>query len=180
MHAPGPAAASPEADHSVHDLSQPVDAATERLLEAQLAQTRTTALRFPTVADALRGGYTLADPYYQGIGAHYMRYPAIDGIFDPSQPEMLLYGGEDPSSPLVGVMFYVDSIDAPEGFAGPYDVWHRHLETCLGPHGTRFWQDPEAVECHHHGKTGWMLHAWVVPGWESIQGVFSQQNSKLS
>jgi hypothetical protein len=179
-HAPRPAAASSQDDHSSHAVAPLVDPATQHLLEAQLAQTRAAALRFPTVADAIRGGYTLADPYYQGIGAHYMRYSAIDGIFDPSQPEMLLYGGEDPGSTVVGVMFYVDSIDAPEGFAGPYDVWHRHPEACLGPHGTHFWQDPEAVDCHHHGKTGWMLHAWVVPGWESVQGVFSPQNSKLS
>jgi hypothetical protein len=178
--APAPASATPQDGHAAHDVTQPVDAATEHLLEAQLAQTRAAALRFPTVADALRGGFTLADPYSAGIGAHYMRYPQIDGVFDPAQPEMLLYGGEDPGSPLVGVMFYVDSIEAPEGFAGPYDAWHRHFEACVGPHGTRFEQDPEAVECHHHGQTGWMLHAWVAPGWESVQGAFSKQNSKLS
>ena len=171
VHASTPAAAGAQDDHSGHAVVPLVEPGTEHLLEAELAQTR---------ADALRGGYTLADPYYQGIGAHYMRYSAIDGIFDPAQPEMLLYGGEDPGSPLVGVMFYVDSTAAPDGFAGPYDVWHRHPEACLGPDGTHFWQDPEAVRCHHHGQTGWMLHAWVIPGWESVQGVFSQQNSKLS
>src|SRR5439155_26625292 len=141
VHAPVPATASPQDDHSGHAAAPLLDAATERLLEAQLAQTRAAALRFPTIADALRGGYTLADPYYQGIGAHYMRYSTIDGVFDPAQPEMLLYGGEDPGSPVVGVMFYVDSTAAPDGFAGPYDVWHRHPEACLGPDGTHFWQD---------------------------------------
>ena len=25
-------------------------------------------------------------------------------------------------------------------------------------------------------KTVWMVHAWVVPGWESPQGVFSHDN----
>ena len=25
-------------------------------------------------------------------------------------------------------------------------------------------------------KTIWMVHAWVVPGWESPQGVFSHDN----
>src|SRR5438552_2479266 len=95
VHASTPAAAGAQDDHSGHAVVPLVEPGTEHLLEAELAQTRAAALRYPTVADALRGGYTLADPYYQGIGAHYMRYSAIDGIFDPAQPEMLLYGGED-------------------------------------------------------------------------------------
>jgi len=27
--------------------------------------------------------------------------------------------------------------------------------------------------------TGWMVHAWVVPGWESPDGVFSHENPNL-
>ena len=27
--------------------------------------------------------------------------------------------------------------------------------------------------------TGWMVHAWVVPGWESPQGVFSHENPNV-
>jgi hypothetical protein len=27
--------------------------------------------------------------------------------------------------------------------------------------------------------TTWMVHAWVVPGWESPQGVFSHENPNL-
>jgi hypothetical protein len=27
--------------------------------------------------------------------------------------------------------------------------------------------------------TGWMVHAWVVPGWESPRGVFSHENPDL-
>lgn len=176
---PAAASATDAADHAGHDWTPIVDGPTEQLLQAQLAQARAAALRYPTVADALRAGFTLADGFSQGIGAHYMAYSLVDGVFDPAQPEMLLYAGEDPQSPVVGLMYYVDSIDAPEGFAGPYDVWHRHFETCLGPHGTHFVHDPEAQECHHHAQTGWMLHAWVVPGWESVQGVFSERNSRV-
>jgi hypothetical protein len=169
------------ADAHDHRADVPfVDSATEQTLETQLAQARAAALQYPTVADALRAGFTLADPYSQGIGAHYMRYGLVDGVFDQTQPEMLLYAGQEPSSPVVGVMYYVDSTYEPAGFAGPYDVWHRHFETCLGPHGTRFSEDPEAVDCHHHGKNGWMLHAWVVPGWDSPKGVFAHSNPDLT
>src|SRR5437016_110726 len=88
---------------AVLSCTHPVDGATERLLQSQLAEARAAALRYPTVTDALRGGYTLADPYYQGIGAHYMRYAEIDDVFDPARPEMLLYAGEEPTSPVVGI-----------------------------------------------------------------------------
>ena len=27
--------------------------------------------------------------------------------------------------------------------------------------------------------TGWMVHAWVVPGWDSPAGVFSHENPDL-
>ena len=42
-------------------------------------------------------------------------------------------------------------------------------------------QDVTPQECADvHGqfmkKTVWMVHAWVVPGWESPQGVFSHDN----
>jgi hypothetical protein len=29
------------------------------------------------------------------------------------------------------------------------------------------------------GSTGWMVHAWVVPGWDSPAGVFSAENQQL-
>jgi hypothetical protein len=29
------------------------------------------------------------------------------------------------------------------------------------------------------GTDAWMVHAWVVPGWESSQGVFSDENADL-
>jgi hypothetical protein len=28
-------------------------------------------------------------------------------------------------------------------------------------------------------ETAWMVHAWVVPGWESPSGVFSHDNSDV-
>jgi hypothetical protein len=159
----------------------PVDAATQALLTVQLAQTRAAALRYPTLADARAGGYTQAAGYFRGIGAHYMRYALVGQDFDPANPQMLLYDGDDAGSHVVGVMYYLYSSGGPpEGFAGPFDVWHQHPETCVGPTGAHFSGDPEgAAECGHKGRNAWMLHAWVVPGWDSIEGVFSAANSRL-
>ena len=46
-------------------------------------------------------------------------------------------------------------------------------------------QDVSPQECADvHGqfmqKTVWMVHAWVVPGWESPQGVFSLLHSDFT
>jgi hypothetical protein len=168
--------------HSHADSSAfgPVDPATEALLEAQLNTARASALRYPTLADALKAGYIQAAGYASGIGSHYMKYSLIGTNFDVANPAMLLFNGDDPKSVLVGVMYYVyDAQGPPDGFAGPYDVWHTHPETCVGRTGAHFVGDDAAIECGHRGRNGWMVHAWVVPGWESIQGVFSDQNSKL-
>ena len=76
---------------------------------------------------------------------------------------------------------------APAGFVGPNDHWHRHSNVCVqfnnGKIGVPFAADQNITpqECADvHGdfmqKTVWMVHAWVVPGWESPQGVFSHDN----
>jgi hypothetical protein len=41
------------------------------------------------------------------------------------------------------------------------------LEQCNAQHGTFMRQ------------TAWMVHAWVVPGWESPRGVFSHENTNV-
>jgi hypothetical protein len=73
------------------------------------------------------------------------------------------------------------------GFAGPNDRWHQHSNVCVkfanGVIAVPFAVDQDVTpqECADaHGtfmkKTVWMVHAWVVPGWESPQGVFSHDN----
>ena len=37
----------------------------------------------------------------------------------------------------------------------------------------------ESVGGFYMAITGWMVHAWVVPGWESPDGVFSHENPNL-
>ncbi len=79
---------------------------------------------------------------------------------------------------------------APEGFAGPNDHWHRHTGICIRytPNGIEVPLPADAnvtrTQCQDvHGSfmglTGWMVHAWVVPGWESPQGVFSHSNANV-
>jgi hypothetical protein len=171
---------------------QPLDAATRTLLADQLTVARQHALAYPTVADALAAGYRLAGGFAPGSGAHYIGGPITgSGPFDPNAAQSLIYDGTSPTSRVVGLMYYsIGSATAPEGFAGPNDHWHRHSSVCTkfsaAGIDVPFPADADVTreQCTQAGGffmsiTGWMVHAWVVPSWESPQGVFSHENPDL-
>ncbi|HEX8580864.1 MAG TPA: hypothetical protein VF640_00965, partial [Acidimicrobiales bacterium] len=164
----------------------PVDAATRAALASELVEARAVALSYPTVADAEAAGYTMVTPYVPLIGAHYIKWSAMDGTFDVAEPEMLLYDGTDPASAMVGLSYYQFSPTEPAGFAGPNDHWHQHIGLCLNAQLVVVGgSSTSAEECAARGgrkieaADGWMVHAWVVPGWESQEGVFSPENPDL-
>lgn len=154
---------------------------------AQLVEGRAIAARYATVADAEAAGYRKITLYYPKLGAKYIKLGLIDSAFDVAAPEMLLYDGTDPASKIVGLSYYVRSTDAPEGFAGSHDHWHRHLGLCIDPRQVLVVGGSNTTdeECRRlggqkfPGTDGWMVHAWVVPGWESARGVFSSENPAL-
>ncbi len=87
-------------------------------------------------------------------------------------------------------MYLSLSVTPPEGFAGPNDHWHRHANTCViyraGQIEVPFAADSDVTreQCDAvHGsfmrRTQWMVHAWVVPGWESPTGVFAHDNPDI-
>jgi hypothetical protein len=154
---PGPASSAPLAD--------------------QLAGARAAASRFPTLAAARAAGWTQADDYIAGIGSHWMRFDRIDSVFDPAAPEMLLFKGNSPDSPIVGVTYYVVHTP-PAGFTGDQDVWHQHPNICIGEDGPLFAGDGKG-QCKATADWSWMLHAWVVPGWENPNGVFALENPRV-
>lgn len=169
--------------------NQPLDAATRDALKAQLAEARDVALRYPTVADATAAGYRLAGGFAPGSGAHYIGYGGMtgQGAFEPGKPMSLIYDGTSPTSQVTGLMYYGMGESPPEGFAGPNDHWHRHSSVCIksGPGGLEvpFPADQDvtkaqcsAVQGSFLELTGYMVHAWVVPSWESPLGVFSHDN----
>jgi hypothetical protein len=169
--------------------NQPLDPTTRATLKTQLTAARDFALRYPTVADATAAGYRVAGGFAPGSGAHYITYGGMtgSGTFDPTKPISLIYDGTSPSSQVIGLMYYGMGEGAPEGFAGPNDHWHRHSNVCIksGPTGIEVPfpadQDVTAKQCASvQGSllktTGYMVHAWVVPSWESPLGVFSHDN----
>jgi hypothetical protein len=173
-------------EHGVAVPEQPMDAASRAELGEQLTQARQAAMQWPTVADAEAAGYRMVTPYLPLIGAHYIRWDLMDGTFDISNPEMLLYDGTQPTSKIVGLSYYMFSDKEPDVFAGPNDHWHQHIGLCLKDNVVIGPESMPAATCTSLGGTkaeasnGWMIHAWVVPGWESPEGVFSPEHPGLT
>ena len=180
-----------EADHAhgdgtVHDV-QPMAPDVRDELAAQLITARQAALGHPTVAMALQDGYHMVVPYVPLIGAHYMKFSLVDGRFDPEKPEMLLYDGTGADAKIVGLSYYVRGDTEPPGFAGPNDHWHRHIGLCVSPKSLSVIGGEKLTEAECKARGGvkadgsefWMVHAWVVPGWDSPQGVFSAEHLGL-
>jgi hypothetical protein len=172
----------------------PLDAQSQAILSNQLYQALQAAERYPTVAAAKADHMILAGGMAPGVGAHYqvvngdiLKGINPDGTVNPLYPASWIYASTADSAPVVGVMYESFGQSPPAGFIGPNDHWHRHSDVCVqygpGKISVPFAADQDVTpqECADvHGqfmkKTIWMVHAWVVPGWESPQGVFSHDN----
>jgi hypothetical protein len=173
-------------------LTKPLSMGVRRELGQELTTAREVALRYPTVADAKKAGLMQAGPFTPGSASHYVDISVgMSPKFDLQKPLAWLYSGTNDTSVLVGVMYYTATDAAPEGFAGPLDVWHQHTGACyrVEPGGKIFVpfspdHDGTKAECDAVGgdfiaQTGWMVHAWVAPGWDSPLGVFSHDHPEV-
>jgi hypothetical protein len=146
---------------------------------ADLVPARAYAMQYPTAADAMAAGYHMLAPYSPGQGAHYMGPQGFGTTFDPTTPNFLLYGGNTPSAPLVGIMWLVNSGQQPPnpGYPGGNDHWHRHFNVCFVG-GIIVAEEIGAKACAAMGggvlniSNLWMLHAWILPGKEYKPDIF--------
>ena len=127
--------------------------------------------------------------------------------FDPANPSVLLFakdGGEhytrdqlgecvgkrwtgDEDFQIVGAVFLAPpGDDHPEGFAGSFDNWHLHFNSCLGArHENEFTQQGSREACEADGGTfndnplSWMLHAYAARNFDNPAGVFSMWNPTI-
>lgn len=181
-------------DAEGHDARGPlkqhsVTKAERETLIAQQAQARTVAEKFPTVATAEAGGYKKSTVYVPCIGAHYTNTGLV-AKFDPATPSELLFDGDTPDAKIVGLSYLlVSPTGAPDGFAGPNDNWHQHNANgglCINPTGVVVGNEGTSkADCAARGgrkvplENIWMLHDWVVPGWECGWGVFAGECPEL-
>ncbi len=172
--------------HGGHVGPQPWVAMTSQAqcdkLDAELAEARAVALAHPHPGDAEADGWRKVTGYVPGIAAHYMKYAAVDDVFDVSEPEMLLYDGDGPDANIVGLSYYIlhsGNTEPTQGFTGPNDHFHRHVGLCMKNGVVIGDSQTSAEECaaagggKSTGDRGWMNHVWIVPGCESPWGMFS-------
>jgi hypothetical protein len=180
--------------HGGHAGPQPWVAMTDQTqcaqLASELALARETALRYPTMQDAIDAGYQPDTPYLPGISNHMIRRDLLDGTFNIAEPEMILYDGNGPDAHVVGLSYQIQLAGGnqpTQGFTGPNDQAHRHMGLCYSKTDKTVIGDSTttSADCEARGGTkgdgrkGWMSHAWVVPGCESPWGVFSAANPIL-
>ena len=166
-------------------------------LAAQLAATAQLVEAYPTIADARAAGYRQQGPFSPGLGVHFSAPGGMgnaDGDMDPEDiaAAMLIYDGIEEHSRLAGFMYMSYQADPPEGFVGDLDQWHFHTATCIvvTPDGidTPFGADLTGITremCEAEGGTlidftGYMVHVWTVPGYESPEGLFSDLNPRIT
>lgn len=170
-------------------LQKPLTQAEREALVTQQTQARAVATQFPTVADAEKAGYRKSTVYVPCIGAHYTNI-ALTGQFDPARPSELLYDGTNPDSKIIGLSYLVVHAGGPpDGFAGPNDVWHQHNFNgglCINSSGVVVGNESTTpAQCTQRGGRKvpldniWMVHDWVVPGWECSWGVFAGECPEL-
>lgn len=181
-----------------HGFELPMTQADRKELGRQLDLARATALRFPTLADAQRGGMLRFGPFIPGLGTHMLLpgnggFAAGDGPMTDEQithPIAWIYDGTKPTSPVVG-LFYRAGVADPAGFVGPNDVWHQHSNICvvIGANGVDapLGADRDATKAQCDAlngrlitETGPLLHTWVVPGYEDSEGVFAHLNPAVT
>jgi hypothetical protein len=159
-------------------------------LQAEQARARAVALRYPTVASAEAAGYRKSTEYVPCIGAHYTNTRLAVG-FNVDTPSELLYDGTTPDAKIVGLSYLVFHLNGPpEGFTGPNDHWHQHNLNgglCMSKtNGVVIGAESTSeAECAARGGRKvplddiWMVHDWVVPGFECSWGVFAGECPEL-
>jgi len=168
-------------------LQEPLTREERILLEEQQAKARQVAVKYPNVAAAVADGYRMSTTYVPCIGAHYTK-PILALRFDPGAPSELLFDGTTPDAKIVGLSYLVYSPTEPEGFAGPNDRWHRHNANgglCMKGGVVVGGEAMSVEDCTTRGgrkvanDNVWMVHNWIVPGWECSWGVFAGECPEL-
>jgi hypothetical protein len=136
------------------------------------------AIQWPTRGEAEAAGWTASVNYAMGMGTHHALGNPLQGAFNPRQPNFLQYDGNGPDAKLVGMSWYVNNgPDAPPaGFPGNNDWWHTHEYLCLS-NSTGLVIFDGQCQAGQNGSTVylgnyWMVHAWIIPGWQHPSDVF--------
>jgi glucose/arabinose dehydrogenase len=154
-------------------------------VEDELIRSATIAMEpYQNVNAALAAGYVQVTQFIPQQGRHLVKSSLFDTVFDPTQPEGLLYE-PDPSTPggwrLGGALYYMPislNPNPPDGFPGTTDdAWHLHDFLCFYPNGTVTLDAQDVCTAQggsYQTNVGWMVHLWnYVP---SVPGRYIEDN----
>lgn len=166
----------------------PLSESTRVSLEQEQVDARAVAVKYPTVASAQAAGYRESTVYVPCIGAHFTNTSLV-ASFNPSAPSELLYDGTKPTSKIVGLSYLVFHPGGPPtGFAGGNDRWHQHTFNgglCMKGGLVIGAESTSKTACAQEGGQKialndiWMVHDWIVAGWECSWGVFAAECPEL-
>jgi hypothetical protein len=165
-------------------------------LSRQLDQTHGAVKPWDTKGKAEAAGWYAAAPFQKGVGTHHVRLTGgYSAGFDPTKPQFLIFGGNEPDAPLIGVAFTVPGNLAapPPAYAGENDWWHKHTVVCFEANPTRFppidlanAEEVSDEECAALGGRNtslgagiWFLHLWISPPYEYRLDVFASGHNCL-
>jgi hypothetical protein len=175
-------------EHGVQAWKPMTDAGACEELGAHIDTMESVAARYPTAQDALDAGCFRATIYVPGIAAHYYCVAHHTAGTDIEHPTMLLYGGSQPTAPIVGLSYMVYEDTAPDDQAdsplwATYMPWHFHEGLCIKGGMVIGGDNSDEERCESAGgtkagRTGWMGHYWLS-NCPSPDGVFSAANPRL-
>jgi hypothetical protein len=151
-----------------------------------------TAKRYPTRGIAKQAKNRLGQPgflqavqFVPGLGTHDLIADVSLSGFTPERPMFFQYDGNGDDARLAGLSWFVQQpagvTTPPEGFPGGNDMWHTHASLCYrnGVGGVVVGSEISDEECTRRGGKNeglpgvWMIHAWILPGYENTYDVFS-------
>ena len=160
-------------------------------LNNEIGQAREIWSRYPTVQAAKAAGYLPAGPYAPGAGKHLINLGvASQTTFDIEKPMAMLFSADGDQARPVGLMYLVQGEQPPEGFIGSQDVWHQHTHACYKEakgvievpfrvDGDVSQEQCDSVAGTYVELTGWMVHVWLNPAFNSEDGLFAHDNHSL-
>lgn len=144
------------------DVSADMKASMADIPHKEIAELRAVVAPWHNFEAAYAAGYQVeVTGYVPHMGYHYLNPSLLDGTFNITEPELLLFvPGPNGKLRFVGVEYAVPIADmenpqpAPEGFTGDADRWVINTEFNL-----------------------WVLHVWV--GQHNPNGIFASENPRI-
>lgn len=122
----GTACESPEITSAPDDPAFNVaDVHSQSAKDELLKAVRHATTRYHSTAQALKDGFEPTDVCVPDMGYHWLKVGRVDPVFDPMEPEVMLYGaGPNGQRQLIGVEYIVIDVgqDRPHFGSRPFDV----------------------------------------------------------